>query len=59
MYYARATMPQAAREAVGRVAREKNCPAYFHWLNAHLLAEAGDWESAWRAWESYLSGSGR
>lgn len=58
MYYARAAMPQAAREAVGRVAGQKNCPAYFHWLNARLLAEAGEWEGAWRAWEKFLKAEG-
>lgn len=59
MYYVRAALPQAAREAVARVAAQKNCPGYFHWLDAQLLSDAGDWERAWRAWESYLAGAAR
>lgn len=59
MYYARAAMPREARETVGRVAAERGCPTYFYWLHAQLLAEAQEWEPAWRAWESYLSGAER
>ena len=35
----------------------RDCPAYFHFLEAEGWAARGDWERAWTAWQSFEAGA--
>jgi O-antigen ligase len=40
--------------AVRRITAKSDCPRYFHYLDAGISGEAGDWLHAWEAWGKYL-----
>jgi hypothetical protein len=40
---------------VRHFSERSNVPAYFHYLEAQLWAEKGNWDRAWVAWQSFHS----
>lgn len=43
-----------ALTALERVTSEKDCPPYFHFLQADAAGKLSDWPSAWKSWDRYL-----
>ncbi len=56
LYRARLAAGDAAGalSALHAVTTVPGCPAYFHYLEATLCADAGRWVAGWDAWQHYL-----
>ncbi len=46
--------PEDALSTLEKLTVQRDCPRYFHFLEARLCAERGAWPQAWRAWKQYL-----
>ena len=48
-----------ALAALHAITTRPGCPAYFHYLEAALATDAGQWATAWDAWTRYLNANPR
>lgn len=53
----RAGQTNDALHVLQRVTAQRSCPLYFHYLEARLWMERGDWPKAWRSWVKFLGKS--